>query len=74
MYCHACAWQIPPEDHTYYRNRAASPSKIETDNVPEWFLEAQRVHGVRYTEFIGDGDSSMYPTLIQDVPGWGHVI
>ena len=30
------------------------------------------MHGVRYTEFIGDDDSSVHPTLIQNVPGWGH--
>jgi len=23
--------------------------------------EAERVHGVRYTTFVGDGDSSVYP-------------
>ncbi len=25
-------------------------------------------------KFIGDGDSSVYPTLIRNVPGWGHAI
>ena len=23
-------------------------------------------------KFIGDGNSSVYPTLLQNVPGWGH--
>lgn len=32
------------------------------------------MHGVRYTQFIGDGDSSVHPTLLQNVPGWGHAI
>ncbi len=32
------------------------------------------MHGFRYIQFIGDGDSSVYPTLIQRVPGWGHAI
>ena len=40
----------------------------------EGFLEAEWVHGVRYMKFIGDGDSSVYPTLLQNVPGWGHAI
>ena len=40
----------------------------------EGFLEAETVHGVRYTQFIGDGDSSVHPTLIQNVPGWGNAI
>ena len=47
---------------------------MERDIILEEFLEAERVHGVRYTEFIGDDDSSMYPTLIQNVPDRGHGI
>ena len=34
----------------------------------------KKVHGLRYTQFVGDGDSSVYPTLIQRVPGWGHAV
>ena len=37
---------------------------METDIILEGFLEAERVHRVRYTEFIGNGDSSVHPTLI----------
>ena len=47
---------------------------METDILLEGFLDAERVHGVRYMKFIGDGDSSVYPTLIQNVPRWGHAI
>jgi len=32
------------------------------------------VHGFHYVKFIGDGDSSVYTTLLQSVPGWGHAI
>ena len=32
------------------------------------------MHGVCYTRFVGDGDSSVYPTLLQNVPGWGYAI
>lgn len=70
-FCHACARQIP---HICYRNWSDSSSEMETDIILEGFLEAERVHGVRYTKFIGDGDSSVYPTLIQNVSGWGHAI
>ena len=73
-FCHACARKIPKENHTCYRNWTASSSEMETDIILEGFLEAERVHRVRYTEFIGDGDSSVHPTLIQNVPGWGHAI
>ncbi len=47
---------------------------METDILLEGFIQAERIHGVRYTKFIGDGDSSVHPTLIQSVPGWGHMI
>ena len=29
---------------------------------------------VRYTKFVGDGDSSVYPSLITEVPQYGHDI
>ena len=73
-YCHACATDIPKKDHVCFRNWSASSSEMETDIILEGFQEAERVHGVRYTQFIGDGDSSVYPTLLQNVPGWGHTI
>ena len=47
---------------------------METDILLEGFMEAERVHGVRYTQFIGDGDSSVHSTLLQNVPGWGYAI
>ncbi len=73
-YCSSCARNIPVDKHRCYRNWSASSSEMETDIILEGFLEAERVHGVRYTKFIGDGDSSVYPTLLQNVPGWGHAI
>ena len=47
---------------------------MEADIILEGFLEAERVHGVRYIQFVGDGDSSVYPTLVQNVLVWGHDI
>ena len=73
-YSSACARGISPRKHTCYRNWDKSSSEMETDIILEGFLEAERVHGVRYIQFIGDGDSSVYSTLLQNVPGWGHSI
>ena len=73
-FCTACAQNIPQDKHTCFRNWNASSSEMETDIIVEGFIQAERVHGVRYTQFIGDGDSSVYPTLIQRVPEWGHAI
>ena len=68
-YCHACAKQIPLENHTCYKNRNESSPQTETDIILKEFLEAEKVHRVRYIEFIVDGDSSVHPTLVQNVPG-----
>ena len=73
-YCHACALGGKEKDHTCFCNWDASSSEMETDIVLEGFMEAERVHGVHYTKFIGDGDSSVYPTLLTSVPGWGQAI
>jgi len=29
---------------------------------------------MHYIKFIGNGDSSVYPTLVAGVPGWGYAI
>ena len=47
---------------------------METDIILQGFKEAESMYGLRYTTFIGDGDSSLHPNLITGVPGWGHVI
>ncbi len=73
-YCSACARNIPTDKHKCYRNWNRSSSEMETDIILDGFMEAERVHGVRYMKFIGDGDSSVYTTLLQSVPGWGHAI
>ncbi len=73
-YCSSCAQGISRDKHHCFLNWSASSSEMETDIILEGFLEAERVHGVRYMKFIGDGDSSVYPTLLQNVPGWGYAI
>ena len=73
-YCSTCASGIPLEKHVYYKNWDESLSEMEADIILEGFKQAEQVHGVRYKRFVGDGDSSVYPTLIQNVPGWGRHI
>lgn len=73
-FCAACARNIPREKHACFRNWSRSSSEMESDILLEGFMAAERVHGVRYTRFIGDGDSSVHSTLLQGVPGWGYAI
>ena len=47
---------------------------MESDIIVQGFREAESKYGLRYTKFVGDGDSSVYPNLITGVPQWGHAI
>jgi hypothetical protein len=73
-FCTACARNIPKDKHHCFKNWDATSSEMETNVIVEGFVEAERAHGVRYTTVVGDGDSSVYSSLIQQVPGWGHCI
>ncbi len=57
-----------------FKNWEESSSQMEADIILEGFKQSEAVHGVRYIRFIGDGDSSVYITLIQCVPMWGRFI
>ena len=46
---------------------------MEADISLEGFKKCMEQHGVRYTEFIGNEDSSVYPTLISNLP-WGYAV
>ena len=73
-YCTACAQGSSPDKHVCYMNWADSSSEIETDIVLEAFKTAESKHGIRYMRFIGDGDSSVHPALLENVPVWGQDI
>ena len=49
-------------------------SSMESDIILEGFLAAEKQNGVRHINFIGDEDSSVYPTLVSGVLGWGYSI
>lgn len=73
-YCTACTRGVPLDKHKCFKNWEKSSSEMESDIILEGFNEAEATHGVRYMNFVGDGDSSVYSTLIQCVPGWGRYI
>ena len=70
-YCTACAHGIPADQHICYKNWQESSPEMEPDIILEGFKQVEEVHGVRYKRFVGDGDSSVYPILFQNVPQWG---
>ena len=63
----------PVPDHQCFKNWNASSSEMETDIIVKGFQTCEQQHGVRYISFIGDGDSSVYPSLISSIP-WGYAI
>ena len=56
-YCTACTQGIAQENHVCFKNRWESSSQMKPDIILEGFQQAERVHGVRFLRFIGDGDS-----------------
>ncbi len=73
-YCAACAQGVSTEKHQCYKNWTSSSSEMETDILLEGFCAAESTHGVRHMRMVGDGDSSVYPTLLLSVPVWGRDI
>ena len=41
---------------------------MEQDIIVEGFSKSEQMHGLRYTGLIGDGDSSVYSKIIENVP------
>ena len=62
-----------PPVHTCFRNWNGSSAAMETDIIVEGFKKCEQQHGITYTTFIGDRDSSVYSSLIEAVP-WGYFI
>jgi len=70
-YCYICSRhpeQPPP--HKCFHNWEESSSAMESDIIVEGFKISEEKHGIRYTSFIGDGDSSVHSSLVAAVE-WG---
>jgi len=79
-YCHACAvhkekydddefsqWFETHQD-TCSSNHEGSAGKMEVDSIVEMFLRSEEKHGVKYTDYIGDGDSKTFTGLLKVNP------
>ncbi|VDI47752.1 Hypothetical predicted protein [Mytilus galloprovincialis] len=45
---------------------------MESDVILQEFQKAEKKHGVRYMRVVGDGDSSVFAKIREEVPGWGR--
>ena len=59
----------PP--HTCYKNWNQSSQAMEADIIVEGFKQAEAKHSLRYMRLIGDGDSSVFAKIRQEVAVWG---
>ena len=71
-YCSVCsiakAKTTDVPEHHCFKNWDGSSSAIEQDIIVEGFSKSEQMHGLRYIGLIGDGDSSVYSKIIENVP------
>ena len=60
-------WQIRHQSKCSI-NHEGSSGAMEVDGLREIFNRSVEKYGARYTTFIGDGDSSSYPTISEEKP------
>ncbi|CAG2205860.1 unnamed protein product [Mytilus edulis] len=76
-YCYICnrneSLGTTPKQHECFKNWNQSSQSMESDVIVEGFLKAND-NGIRYMNFIADGDSSMHAQIMNRAPVWGkHV-
>ena len=73
-YCSICAINArndkPISTHHCYRNWSGSSCSMESDIILEGFRHSE-MNGLRYLWLIGDGDSSVYHSVVTGVPSYG---
>lgn len=78
-YCHACAkwqnksknsreyleWKEDHDDEDCTKNHEGSAGSMEVESVKKMFLRSEEVHGVKYGNYIGDGDSKTFAAILK---------
>ena len=57
-----------------FKNGEEASCSMETDIILAGFKVAQAQHGVRHTNYVGNGNSSVYSALVVNFPDWGYHI
>lgn len=75
-YCYVCQTaknkMVEPQEHDCFKNWDSDSQSMESDIIVEGFKEAETKHGLRYMRIVGDGDSSVYAKIREEVPEWGR--
>ena len=55
-------------EEEFMKNYEGSAGKIEVDSVAEMFATSQEKFGVKYSNYIGDGDSKTFKAILDSKP------
>ena len=72
-YCYICS-TTKNTPHTCFKNWDQDSQSMESDIILEGFLETESKHGLRYMRLVGDGDSSVFAKIREEVPNWGRYV
>lgn len=59
--------ELPVKQHVCYKNWDKSSSAMESEIIVQGFQQSEKMHGVQYRIFIGDGDSSVHLQVLSRV-------
>jgi len=79
-YCKQCEYWKPKMNTMEYKvwmeshadecsaNHIESAGKMEVDAAVEMFLRSEELHNIRYSSYIGDGDSKTFKGIVESQP------
>jgi len=60
-------------EHDWFKNWEVASSSVKCDILVEAFHKSEEQHGLRYTNFMGDEDSTVFFILKRNVAKYGFV-
>lgn len=77
-YCYTCEYRnrnnMSTKHDMCFKNWNGTSAGMESDMIVEAFCSSMDVHGLQYRVMIGDGDSSTFKKIKENVPYGRHVI
>lgn len=68
------AWQEEHDEETCANTHQGSAGSMEVQSIKSMFLRSEELHGVKYTNYIGDGDSKTFTALLDADPYDGNPV
>lgn len=71
-YCATCDKakyeNLSPPEHLCFKNYTGASTGMEAAILVEGFKRSEEMYGIRYSHFIGDGDSNVYKRILETFP------